>query len=157
MSSYSEDDSQMACDTPKKNGDDLVLVSSVRKRRRSYRHSDPCSAKRGRRAVNRSRHNSDSEDDTSDHSMVSNNTQNSVPYNRGARSERPVKYDFRPNLDGITDPNQRINLILQKMAELKKVYVDVKAELADIERRRKKIKRRQREALKSIKQVVTCA
>lgn len=32
-----------------------------------------------------------------------------------------------------------------KMQELRKTYIDVKAELADVERRRKKRKRRQRE------------
>ncbi|KAK9875529.1 hypothetical protein WA026_007917 [Henosepilachna vigintioctopunctata] len=149
--SYSEDDSQMACDPPKKDREDSTANHSGRKRRRSYRGNESSSSKRGRRVTNRSRHNSDSEDDTSDHSIINSNIQSRVPYKRGSRSERPLKYDFRANLDGITDSNQRINLILQKISDLKKVYVDVKAELADIERRRKKIRRRQREGGKNMK------
>lgn len=46
-----------------------------------------------------------------------------------------------PNLDG----NQRITILQQNLSELRKTYNAVKSELAAIERRRKKLKRRERE------------
>lgn len=49
------------------------------------------------------------------------------------------------------DSVQRIAMLQQKMAELRKTYADVKAELAIVERRRKKIRRREREGKKYTK------
>jgi hypothetical protein len=46
-----------------------------------------------------------------------------------------------PELDG----TQRIALLQQKLQELRKTYMNVKAELACIDRRRKKLRRRERE------------
>ncbi|KAJ8946443.1 hypothetical protein NQ318_014431, partial [Aromia moschata] len=43
------------------------------------------------------------------------------------------------------DSGQRIAVLQQKLSELRKTYADVKAELAAVERRRKKIRRRERE------------
>lgn len=48
-----------------------------------------------------------------------------------------------PELDG----SQRIAVLQQKLSELRKTYNSVKVELAGIERRRKKLKRREREGL----------
>lgn len=39
-------------------------------------------------------------------------------------------------------------MLIQKIAEVRKTYADVKAELAVVERRRKKIRRREREGNK---------
>lgn len=50
-----------------------------------------------------------------------------------------------PNVDPALDSGQRIAVLQQKLSELRKTYADVKAELATIERRRKKIRRRERE------------
>lgn len=46
-----------------------------------------------------------------------------------------------PELDG----SQRIAVLQQKLTELRKTYNAVKVELAGIERRRKKLRRRERE------------
>jgi len=46
-----------------------------------------------------------------------------------------------PELDG----SQRIAVLQQKLTELRKTYNAVKVELAAIERRRKKLRRRERE------------
>lgn len=46
-----------------------------------------------------------------------------------------------PELDG----TQRIALLQEKLQELRKTYMNVKAELACIDRRRKKLRRRERE------------
>jgi len=42
------------------------------------------------------------------------------------------------------DGTQRIALLQQKLQELRKTYMNVKAELACIDRRRKKLRRRER-------------
>lgn len=47
--------------------------------------------------------------------------------------------------DPSLDSGQRIAVLQQKLSELRKTYADVKAELAAVERRRKKIRRRERE------------
>ena len=48
-------------------------------------------------------------------------------------------------IDPEWDGSQRIAVLQQKLSELKKTYNSVKVELAGIERRRKKLKRRERE------------
>lgn len=49
------------------------------------------------------------------------------------------------NIDPELDGSQRIAVLQQKLAELRKTYNAVKVELAAIERRRKKLRRRERE------------
>lgn len=63
----------------------------VKKRRKSLRGSDEVPIKRGRKPLNRSRHNSDS-DDTSEHSNAG--SINIGIYDRTQRSPRPSKYNF---------------------------------------------------------------
>lgn len=48
-------------------------------------------------------------------------------------------------VDPSLDSSQRIAVLQQKLSELRKAYADVKAELATVERRRKKLRRRERE------------
>ena len=50
-------------------------------------------------------------------------------------------YFTDPTLDG----NQRISILQQRLTDIRKTYNTVKSELATIERRRKKLKRRERE------------
>ncbi|XP_044744470.1 AT-rich interactive domain-containing protein 4A-like isoform X3 [Coccinella septempunctata] len=145
MSAYSDEDSQLVCESSssqKKNiKDDRPSTSTGRKSRRSYQSNDQSvPAKKGRKSGNRSGHNSDSEENAS-----VNSPKGKAKHNSGKWPERPVKYDFRVNLDGITDRTERINLVLNSMTSLRKTYADLKAELADLDRRRKKIKRRKRE------------
>nr|CAD7572280.1 unnamed protein product [Timema californicum] len=63
-----------------------------------------------------------------------------------SRSPRPSKYNFYVELDPDMDGSQRIALLQHKLQELRKTYINVKAELACIDRRRKKLRRREREA-----------
>lgn len=53
-----------------------------------------------------------------------------------------MTYASDPELDA----SQRIAVLQQKLSELRKTYMSVKAELAGIDRRRKKLRRREREA-----------
>ncbi|XP_074035851.1 uncharacterized protein [Leptinotarsa decemlineata] len=155
VSPYSEEDTQMTGEGTLKKLKDLV-PASCRKRRKSLRNSDDTmpSIKRCKKSHNRSRHNSDS-DDTSEHS---NTGSTKIPsYDRSNRSPRPSKYNFFVEFDPSLDSGQRIAVLQQKLSELRKTYADVKAELAAVERRRKKIRRREREALKAAKQEMACA
>lgn len=51
-----------------------------------------------------------------------------------------------PVTDPELDASQRIAVLQQKLGELRKTYMSVKTELAGIDRRRKKLRRREREA-----------
>ncbi|RZC38979.1 AT-rich interactive domain-containing protein 4B, partial [Asbolus verrucosus] len=143
---YSEDDTQMTNEpsSGKKSREESV-PASCRKRRKSTRASDEIPSKRGRKPLNRSRHNSDS-DDTSEHSMTGPTTNLGLPsYDRTSKSPRPSKYNFFVEFDPSLNSGQRIAVLQQKLSELRKTYAEVKAELAAVERRRKKIRRRERE------------
>lgn len=69
-----------------------------KKRRKSLRNSDDSvqtPTKKSKKSINRSRHNSDS-DDTSEHSNggASGSSTKTSSFNRGDRSPRPSKYNF---------------------------------------------------------------
>ncbi|CAH4031918.1 unnamed protein product [Pieris brassicae] len=76
---------------------------------------------------------------------------------RGRRPRRdtddhhPLKYDFYVDLDPAWDSRSRIKLLTTRMSDLRKAYHSVKAELAAIDRRRKKLRRKEREAVKAAK------
>ena len=149
--------------TGKKSREECV-AASCRKRRKSVRGIDEIPAKRGRKPLNRSRQNSDS-DDTSEHSLTGSATNLGLPsYDRTSKSPRPSKYNFFVEfgellptgillklhrlyfaIDPSLNSGQRIAVLQQKLSELRKTYAEVKAELAAVERRRKKIRRRERE------------
>ncbi|XP_017784229.1 PREDICTED: AT-rich interactive domain-containing protein 4B [Nicrophorus vespilloides] len=151
VTNYSEDDSLLNVEPPLSSRKTREEVPSpCKKRRRSCKgDSENVPIKRGRKP-NRSRHNSDS-DDTSEHSLqdIANNL---VEPTRINRSPRPSKYNFFVEFDASMDRSSRIALILQKLSDLKKTYTGVKAELQLIEKRRKKLRRREREALRAAKQ-----
>ncbi|XP_063994153.1 AT-rich interactive domain-containing protein 4B isoform X2 [Diachasmimorpha longicaudata] len=66
----------------------------------------------------------------------------------GRGDHKSLKYNFFVDLDPELDGCQRIAVLQQKLSEIKKTYNIVKTELAAIERRRKKLRRREREAKK---------
>ncbi|KYN42901.1 AT-rich interactive domain-containing protein 4B, partial [Trachymyrmex septentrionalis] len=82
-----------------------------------------------------------------------NHTSTNVPdlSTYSSRSPRPTKYNFYVELDPELDGSQRIAVLQQKLSDLRKTYNAVKVELATIERRRKKLRRREREAMKAAK------
>ncbi|XP_060826022.1 AT-rich interactive domain-containing protein 4B [Bombus pascuorum] len=140
-------------------------TQSPKKRKRSRKHSEcdkNTTKKAGRHGNRHGRHGGGSDsDDTSEGSNLcginttSTNHTNitSVPdlSNYSSRSPRPTKYNFYVELDPELDGSQRIAVLQQKLAELRKTYNAVKVELAAIERRRKKLRRREREAIKAAK------
>ncbi|XP_032664567.1 AT-rich interactive domain-containing protein 4A isoform X2 [Odontomachus brunneus] len=149
-------------------GDDIQ--SSPKKRKRNRKHSECSGIVAPKKPVGRqtnSRHSgrygagSDS-DDTSEgsnlctvntaptaHTNITSVTDLAATYS--SRSPRPTKYNFYVELDPELDASQRIAVLQQKLTELRKTYNAVKVELATIERRRKKLRRREREAVKAAK------
>ncbi|XP_058456622.1 AT-rich interactive domain-containing protein 4B-like isoform X2 [Malaya genurostris] len=69
------------------------------------------------------------------------------------KSGRPCQYNFLVNLDPALNVAQRIAILKKKIQELRKTYNAIKAELASIDRRRKKLRRRERENKKQAKMV----
>ncbi|XP_055620675.1 AT-rich interactive domain-containing protein 4B isoform X2 [Toxorhynchites rutilus septentrionalis] len=69
----------------------------------------------------------------------------------GGRSGRPCQYNFLVNLDPALNSAQRVAILKKKIQELRKTYNAIKAELASIDRRRKKLRRRERENKKQAK------
>ncbi|XP_058828786.1 AT-rich interactive domain-containing protein 4B isoform X2 [Topomyia yanbarensis] len=67
------------------------------------------------------------------------------------KSSRPCQYNFLVNLDPALNSAQRIAILKKKIQELRKTYNVIKAELASIDRRRKKLRRRERENKKQAK------
>ncbi|XP_060805062.1 AT-rich interactive domain-containing protein 4B isoform X2 [Amyelois transitella] len=61
------------------------------------------------------------------------------------------KYNFYVELDPNWDSQMRISVLTTRLADLRKAYHSVKAELAAIDRRRKKLRRKEREAVKAAK------
>ncbi|KAG1662389.1 Exocyst complex component 5 [Nymphon striatum] len=59
------------------------------------------------------------------------------------------KFNFHVPLDEYTDGAKRIELITDKMSELRKTYMSLKSELAQIDRRRKKARKKEREAVEN--------
>lgn len=173
---FSEDDT---LPNSEGNGADRILkppakrsiddMQSPKKRKRNRKHSE-CGAggaalakKPGRQTGRHGRYGAGSDsDDTSEGSNlcgVNNapashaNAITSVPdlSTYSSRSPRPTKYNFYVELDPELDGSQRIAVLQQKLTELRKTYNAVKVELAAIERRRKKLRRREREAMKAAK------
>lgn len=54
---------------------------------------------------------------------------------------------FAEELAEIEDQEARIQYLTDKLAEIRSLYGDVKADLASIERKRKRVKRKDRDAL----------
>ncbi|XP_047362697.1 AT-rich interactive domain-containing protein 4B isoform X1 [Vespa velutina] len=140
-------------------------AQSPKKRKRNRKHSE-CGSnppkKTGRQSGRHTRHGAGSDsDDTSEGSNLclvnptsTNHTNiNSVTdlNNYSSRSPRQVKYNFYVELGPELDGSQRIAVLQQKLAELRQTYNAVKVELAAIERRKKKLRRREREATKAAK------
>ncbi|XP_053613288.1 AT-rich interactive domain-containing protein 4A isoform X2 [Plodia interpunctella] len=68
-----------------------------------------------------------------------------------AADHTPHKYNFYVDLDPNWDCQTRISVLTSRLADLRKAYHSVKAELAAIDRRRKKLRRKEREAVKAAK------
>uniref|UniRef100_W4VRS1 Putative dna-binding bright/brcaa1/rbp1 n=1 Tax=Corethrella appendiculata TaxID=1370023 RepID=W4VRS1_9DIPT len=89
---------------------------------------------------------SDSEDNSDSVAFHASSSRSST-----GRSPRPCQFNFLVSLDPALSSNQRISILKKKIQELRKTYNSIKAELASIDRRRKKLRRRERENKKNAK------
>ncbi|XP_068619052.1 AT-rich interactive domain-containing protein 4A isoform X4 [Battus philenor] len=111
---------------------------------RSRKASESSGAGRGR--TRRSRR------DTDEHSHAHAHAHAHLPPSHNSHAHQPtLKYNFIVDLDPSWDCQKRINVLTSRLADLRKVYHSVKAELAAIDRRRKKLRRKEREAVKAAK------
>ncbi|XP_023215277.1 AT-rich interactive domain-containing protein 4B-like [Centruroides sculpturatus] len=62
-----------------------------------------------------------------------------------ASGTRTSKFNFYVPLDAYTDPDKRIAILQESLSELKKTYMALKAEVALIDRHRKKAKKKEKE------------
>lgn len=131
-------------------------VGSVTKRHRpnKKRHVEI-----GKRRYNRSKHVGSDSDDTSENSLCTtyNRSSHSLSANSDNKdygsgdSSRTCKYNFLVSFDSSMNQNTRINLIQSSIQQIRKVYADLKSELAVIDRRRKKLRKRERESLAAVR------
>merc|ERR1711997_721731 len=61
------------------------------------------------------------------------------------RSPKTSKFNFYVQLDPTMDSSERISKLQSNLEELRKTYMDLRSKLTAIERRRKKIRRKERE------------
>lgn len=121
--------------------------SPVKRRRRGVVMSacDPNSARKGRgHGRSPRRTGSDSEDTTPDYV----NSSSIVPgcINLTNYQPRSTRYNFCTDLDPELDATQRIASLQDKLRELRQTYSALKAKVMLIDRRRKKLKRKEKEA-----------
>ncbi|XP_039283337.1 microtubule-associated protein futsch isoform X3 [Nilaparvata lugens] len=130
-----------------------VESSPSKKRRRSRKRSEEvCKRAKLARRSPRNPAGSDS-DDTSENSLAGS----SLDVAASSRSPKPSKHNFYVQLDPELDGAQRIEVLQKKLQELRTTYMSLKSELACIDRRRKKLRRREREEKCSRQQEVQCS
>ncbi|XP_076359064.1 uncharacterized protein LOC143251691 isoform X2 [Tachypleus tridentatus] len=78
--------------------------------------------------------------------VKSNAVSNSSPSCDTSRSHWTPRFNFCVPLDDYKDADERIAILQEKLSELKKTYMALKAEVALIDRRRKKAKKKEKEA-----------
>ncbi|XP_067634582.1 AT-rich interactive domain-containing protein 4B [Eurosta solidaginis] len=139
---------------------DIENEISPRKRRRTRKQSEMIiisehSSKR-RKQISSSKKipaGSDSDensDGVSQRSNVSSRQQFHQQYQQNQQPQtsagtRPCPYNFLVQLDPSMGSEQSIAIIMKQIQELRKTYNTIKADLASIDRRRKKLRRRERE------------
>jgi hypothetical protein len=55
------------------------------------------------------------------------------------------KYNFCEPIDESKDADQRINILQERLSELRKTYLNIKSEVAILDRKKKKARRKERE------------
>ncbi|CAG5132768.1 unnamed protein product, partial [Candidula unifasciata] len=63
-----------------------------------------------------------------------------------SKSPRPSKFNFSADLGEYLEGEARCNFLITKMREIKAIYMNLKSEVASIDRRRKRARRREKES-----------
>ncbi|XP_033109209.1 AT-rich interactive domain-containing protein 4B-like isoform X2 [Anneissia japonica] len=121
-----------------------------KRKRRSHKHSSHHEKKK-RHSKEPIRHSSSDTDDTTNNDLKA--TAQKIPVSKTAeqngkpvqRPGRTPKYNFRVDLSNVHDQEERIAIIQHQLNEMRKIYLSLKNEVASIDRRRKKLRRKERE------------
>ncbi|XP_065200324.1 AT-rich interactive domain-containing protein 4B isoform X3 [Planococcus citri] len=119
----------------KKNSYDYDSYLKRKSDKDSFYKNDEPSKKKGKQSMPTSANESE-RDDYSDEGQSPKST---------SLSQKFTKSSYYLELDPDLDANQRIEVLEQKLQELRKAYLALKQELSSIDKRRKKLRRRERE------------
>eukprot|EP00057_Strongylocentrotus_purpuratus_P020346 XP_011674820.1 PREDICTED: AT-rich interactive domain-containing protein 4A [Strongylocentrotus purpuratus] len=170
-----ENDTPLASSAPPKKGTQSSQQASPKKRRRGLSESEPTKRRRkhSRRrqssiserqqsAKERGNNNSSDTDESRSESRLTSSSAKrqvtlkkyagSLPPSRVADSsgqdgaEKQRRWNFLVDLSNVKEPDERIAIIQHQLTELRSVYLQLKQEVATIDRRRKKFRKKEREA-----------
>ncbi|XP_031640505.1 AT-rich interactive domain-containing protein 4B [Contarinia nasturtii] len=116
-------------------------IGSSKKRRCTRKQSEAEAASKRRKAATRRNTQTGSESEDNSDAITTHKVQ---------RPSKSHQYNFLVQLDPDMNSSQRITLLKKKIQDLRKTYIMVKTELASIDRRRKKLRRREREMKKNV-------
>ncbi|KFB51721.1 hypothetical protein ZHAS_00019811 [Anopheles sinensis] len=106
---------------------------------------------RSQRGMTTNNNATDSEDNSDTVAAFHRSSSSSMLVPGVGKSGPACQYNFLVNLDPALNNNQRVAILRKKIQELRKTYNAIKAELVSIDRRRKKLRRRERENKKQAK------
>ncbi|XP_072169690.1 uncharacterized protein [Diadema setosum] len=91
----------------------------------------------------------------SKHQLSMRNHAGNLPPGRVAdgttpQGQRQPRWNFLVDLSNVKDPEERIAIIQRQLTELRNVYLQLKQEVASIDRRRKKFRKKEREAAQTM-------
>ncbi|KAH3856905.1 AT-rich interactive domain-containing protein 4A-like isoform X2 [Dreissena polymorpha] len=138
-----------------------AFMGSQKRRHDTDEHTPTKRRKRNSKGkANRSRHlaESDSEDMSKGRSpSYVPETYQRTPMSQASRSPRPQKYNFNLEEGQYLEGTARITFLVDKIQEIRKVYMNLKSEVACIDRRRKKLRRKEKESRSSSVVEVECS
>ncbi|XP_052106549.1 AT-rich interactive domain-containing protein 4B-like [Mytilus californianus] len=126
-------------------GSDSSDAVNIGKRKKESEEVTP--AKKRRRGKSKSNGEKKSKPNGSDSDESYNQTSgSSSPTKSRPRSPRTPKYNLNLEEGKYLEGEERITFLMEKAQEIRKIYMDLKAEVATIDRRRKRAKRKDRES-----------
>lgn len=143
----------VACSESSSN-DTPIATTNVKRRRES---DEPTPSKKKRKGRHKSstdkksnkHQGSDSDEAYNTDHRFSPEPVGSLGKMSGSHSPRPPKFNLNLDEGQYLEGEQRISFLMEKIQEIRKVYMNLKSEVATIDRRRKRARRRERESAHS--------
>nr|XP_054758138.1 AT-rich interactive domain-containing protein 4B-like isoform X1 [Lytechinus pictus] len=148
--------------SPKKRRRGLSESEHTKKRRKHGRRRQSSISERRNSAKERGNNNSsDTDESRSESRLTSSSAKRHMSLKKYARSLPPSRvsdsggqegnqkqrrWNFLVDLSTVKEPDERIAIIQHQLSELRSVYLQLKQEVATIDRRRKKFRKKEREA-----------
>ncbi|KAJ8309489.1 hypothetical protein KUTeg_014363 [Tegillarca granosa] len=143
----------VACSESSSN--DTPIATTIVKRRRESDEPTPSKKKRkGRHKTSTDKKNTKQQGSDSDEAYNTDHRFSPEPVGSmgkmsGSHSPRPPKFNLNLEEGQYLEGEQRISFLMEKIQEIRKVYMNLKSEVATIDRRRKRARRRERESAHS--------